>query len=114
MKLEYSFDKVFIRPGVTDLRKGLYSLLGVITDNMKLDPFSRSLFLFCNKNHKTIKAIIWDKTGFILGQKKVENNTWPWPKDEAEAQELTEEQLKMLLAGIDYWRAHQEITFDNI
>ena len=114
MKLEFNFDKVFIRPGATDLRKGLYGLLSIITDQMKMDPFNKCLFLFSNKSHKVIKVVVWDRFGFWLAQKRVENGTWPWPNTEEEVHEITEDELNMLLAGIDFWRAHKEVFFEKI
>ena len=69
MKLEFNFDKVFIRPGATDLRKGLYGLLSIITDQMKMDPFNKCLFLFSNKSHKVIKVVVWDRFVFWVSVK---------------------------------------------
>ncbi|MBR1911951.1 MAG: IS66 family insertion sequence element accessory protein TnpB, partial [Treponema sp.] len=72
---------------------------------------SESVFLFCNKNHKLLKVIFWNKTGFWIAQKRLKRATWPWPNTEAAAREITNEQLMMLLSGIDFWRAHEEMKF---
>ena len=31
-----------------------------------------------------------------------------------EARQITPEQIEMLLCGIDFWRAHEEIKFDSV
>ena len=81
---------------------------------MHLNALDESVFLFCNKSHKLLKLIFWDKTGFWLAQKRLERNTWPWPENTKEAREITQWQLEMLLSGIDFWRAHEEIKFSAV
>jgi len=48
---------IFIRPGTTDLRKGINGLIGLIEDEMELTALSGSLFLFCNSQRKLMKAL---------------------------------------------------------
>ena len=36
-----------------------------------LDPFSRSLFLFCNGSKNRLKGLIWDRNGFIMLYKRL-------------------------------------------
>ena len=104
MKFNFEETKIYVRPGATDLRKGVGGLLAVIENEMKLDALTDSIFLFCNKSHKLLKLIFWDKTGFWLAQKRLERNTWPWPDNSEEARQITPEQTEMLLYGIDFWR----------
>ena len=81
---------------------------------MKLDVLTDNVFLFCNKSHKLLKLIFWDKTGFWLAQKRLERSTWPWPDNSEEASQITPEQIEMLLCGIDFWRAPEEIKFSSV
>lgn len=113
MKINFEKSRIFVRPGTTDLRKGVTGLTYLIEKKMKQKSLNGDIFLFCNKTHRLLKVIFWDKTGFWLAQKRLENATWPWPKTEEEAKEITTEQLKMLLAGIDFWKAHQEVKFQE-
>ncbi len=55
---------IYVRPGATDLRKGVSVLLAIIENDMHLNALDESVFLFCNKSHKLLKLIFWDKTGF--------------------------------------------------
>ena len=114
MILDISRIKIFLRPGATDLRKAVNGLSAIAQETMKQDPFSGSVFIFCNRGHKLLKAVYWDKTGFWLSQKRLEKNKFPWPQDEEEVKELSVEELKMLLSGIDFFRAHEEIIFKNV
>jgi len=54
--------KVFLRPGTTDLRKAVNGLTAIVKETMKQDPFSGSVFLFCNSDKKLLKAVYWDKS----------------------------------------------------
>jgi len=106
--------KIFLRPGRTDMRKAINGLTVLVQETMKQDPLSGSVFLFCNRERRLLKAVYWDKTGFWLSQKRLEKNKFPWPQDEIEARELTAEELKMLLAGIDFFNAHKELSYKRV
>jgi transposase len=105
---------IFIKPGRTDMRKQINGLTVIVQDDMELNPFSPSIFLFCNRERKILKALYWDKNGFCLWQKKIEKESFPWPKDESEAQKITYEQLKLLLSGIDFWKAHKALNYCEV
>jgi len=106
--------KIFLRPGSTDLRKAVNGLSAIVQETMKQDIFSGSVYLFCNRGRKLLKAVYWDKTGFWLSQKRLEKDRFPWPVDESETRELTAEELQMLLAGIDFFKAHKELRYKKV
>lgn len=109
MRLDFSNTRIFIKPGSTDLRKAATGLSYIVRDEMNLKVLDGSVFLFCNKSRKLLKALRWDKTGFWLAQKKLEHETWPWPNTREEAREISQENIHLLLKGIDFWRAHREV-----
>jgi transposase len=114
MIFDYSDYRYFIRPGKTDLRKGVNGLSLQIQNVMRNDPFSKSLFLFCNGQRKLMKIVYWDRNGFCLWQKRLEKNKFPWPETEEEAREIRFEELKMLLDGIDFFKAHKELQYSRV
>ena len=114
MILDLSKARIYIRPGYTDMRKGSKGLTIIIQDEMEQDPFSGSVYIFCNRGRKLLKAVYWDKTGFWLCQKRLEKETFPWPQTIESARELTEEELKMLLAGIDFFKAHKPLYYRKV
>jgi transposase len=114
MLFDLSNARVFIKPGFTDLRKAVNGLTIMIQDEMELDPLSGNIFLFCNRERKLLKAVYWDRTGFWLCQKRLEKAKWPWPEDEEEAKEINAEEMKMLLSGIDFFKAHKELFFEKV
>lgn len=86
-----------------DMRKGSNSLAIFVQDQLKEDPFSKSMFLFCSKNKKTLAVLVWDN-GFWLMKKKILNGTFAWPKDGDEALLITLEDVKRVLSGENIWR----------
>lgn len=50
------FEKIYIACGYTDLRRGIDGLVGIITQEFKLEPFENTLFLFCGRRTDRIKA----------------------------------------------------------
>jgi len=114
MIFDFNKARIFLRPGYTDLRKAVNGLSAIIQEIMMQDPFSGSVYIFCNHERKLLKAVYWDKTGFWLCQKRLEKDKYPWPNDENEAKELSVEQLQMLLSGIDFFKAHKEVIYKNV
>ena len=114
MIVDLSTVKIYIRPGYTDLRKAVNGLTVMIQESMKQDPFTGSVYLFCNRDRKLLKVIWWDKTGFWLCQKRLEKARFPWPEHKEEIEELTSDQLSMLLSGIDFWKAHKQLFYEKV
>jgi transposase len=114
MTIDLSRARIFIRPGSTDLRKAANGLAVMIEQQMSGEPFSGNVYLFCNRERKLLKAVWWDRNGFWLSQKRLEQDKFPWPQDEGEARELTAEQLQMLLTGIDFFKAHKTLFYKKV
>lgn len=104
MFFNYNKYSYYIKPGVTDMRKGYISLIIDIRENMHLDPFSPSMFLFCSKDKKTIAVIVWEDNGFWIMKKRLQEGTYSWPKDEEEALKVTIEDTKRILRGEGVFR----------
>ena len=91
---------IFIVCGHTDMRCGIDGLAGVITDKYNLDLFNDALFLFCGRKKDRFKALYWDKDGFILLYKRIENGNLQWPRNQEEVKKLTSQELRWLLEGL--------------
>jgi transposase len=107
MTVDLSRVKIYIRPGYTDMRKGVNGLTVIIQEEMELNPLRGSVFLFCSRDRKLLKAVWWDRTGFWLSQKRLEKDKFPWAEGERAVEELTAEEVRMLLSGIDFFKAHK-------
>ena len=74
--------------------------MAVIRDNFQTDPFSKAVFLFCGRKKNTMKALYFDRDGFVLLQKRLDNGKFQWLRSETEALLLTTQQRRWLLEGL--------------
>ena len=87
-------DKVYIACGYTDLRKGIDGLARLVQQQFKLDPFTNTLFLFCGRRRDRIKGLYWEKDGFILLYKRLEQGAYQWPRSESEVEVVQKEAVR--------------------
>ena len=94
--------RVVLACGTVDLRKGIDGLSMIIGDKYGQNPFEKgTLFLFCGKRSDRCKGLLWMGTGFLLLYKRFEDGHMAWPRNAQEAAELTEEQFRYLMLGLN-------------
>ena len=93
-------DRVYIACGYTDLRKGIDGLARMVQQQFELDPFTNTLFLFCGRRRDRIKGLYWEKDGFILLYKRLENGSFQWPRKTEDARSITTQQYRWLMEGL--------------
>lgn len=101
--------RVFVKLGYTDMRKQINGLTAFIQTKRAEGPFDGSYYIFCGKTRKIIKILYWDRTGFCLWLKRLEKDRFPWPQNDSDLTEITRTQIRLLLHGIDIWKAHTEV-----
>jgi transposase len=112
-------EHIYIALGATDFRKQQNGLAALVSLKFKLDPYSgKSVFLFCNKRHNSLRALRWDRNGFILVTKFLSDDMkFQWPKNQVEIRDITKRQMEWLLEGlqIDQKNVHREnINTENM
>lgn len=105
--------RIFVKSGRTDLRKNINGLSSLVQEEMELNPLTGNLFLFCNYKRTLLKILYWDKNGFCLWMKRLEKHRFPWPRTQEETREIQLEHLRLLLGGIDFWNAHEELHYSS-
>src|SRR6478672_13369810 len=98
--------KIFIAVEAIDMRKGFEGLFGLVREYLGEDPFSGHLFLFTNRTHTRLKALVWDGSGLWVSAKRLERGRFHWPeaKDVASVS-MRPEELAMLINGMDLAQA---------
>lgn len=86
--------QVFLATGSTDLRKGFEGLTTLISARFHLDPYSRSMYVFCNRSHSRLKILQWDGTGFWLYIKRLDNGTFHWSNNEEDVRQVSIKELR--------------------
>lgn len=114
MKIDYSKVKIYVKPGYTDMRKQINALSVYVEEELKCNPLSGDLFIFCGKTRRRLKILYWDRNGFCMWQKRLEQDRFPWPLHGEDVKEITESDLSMLLDGIDFWNAHRVLKFSAV
>ncbi len=99
--------KVWLILGRTDMRKAVNGLSGLVASQFGMNPLDGSYYVFCGKRRDTVKILYYDRNGFALWYKRLEEDQFPWPRTEAEARAVTVEQLGWLLSGLDMDSAHR-------
>lgn len=91
--------RVWAYPAPCDLRKGYNGLYGLVQNELKMDPLSGDLFLFCNRTRTSCKVLRWDGTGLCIFMKRLERGRFArlWPA-EHEVQ-LTASELALFIEG---------------
>ena len=92
--------KIYLVTGRTDMRKSFDGLMAVIRDNFQMDPFSNAVFLFCGRKKNTMKALYFDRDGFVLLQKRLDNGKFQWPRNASEVRPLTRQEFRWLMEGL--------------
>ena len=64
---------VYLYRGIVDMRKSINGLSAIVEEELGLSPFGPSLFVFCNRQRDKIKILYWERSGFVLWYKRLEN-----------------------------------------
>ena len=78
----------------------------MVKTQYNMNPYEKAAFLFCNRKRTSIKLLCYDKNGFILAQKTlldVNKYKFQWPKNEKELGQISHEQLRWLLSGLQVY-----------
>lgn len=98
-----STTRIWLCTGPTDMRRGFDRLAEQAHAMTRQDPQSGHLFLFRSRRGDRLKALYWDKDGYVLWYKRLEEGTFKLPKlkEAQRSVELRASELAMILDGID-------------
>src|ERR1017187_1825868 len=100
MLFHYQVRQYFLYPKVTDMRKGIDSLCGVVRDELKTNPLLGDLFVFFNRKRNQIKMLHWQGDGFSVFIKRLEQGTYEIPVCENSYLQINAEELLFILQGV--------------
>ena len=90
--------RVLVAVEPADFRCGIDGLARLCREALADDPFSGALFVFCNRNRKAIKILVYDGQGFWLCHKRLSQGRFRyWPRSGS----LQAHELQVLLRGGD-------------
>jgi transposase len=82
-----------------DMRKSFNGLVALVQGALGEDPLSGCLFVFFNRRGNYMKLVTWDRTGYCLFAKRLEQGRFRLPSGERK-QDLSEQAFRLILDGI--------------
>src|SRR5690606_28561931 len=116
LRPDRSIERVYLHRAPIDMRKQMDGLAALVEGTLQSDPFSGALFVFINRRRDRLKILAWDRTGFIVWYKRLEQEKFAWPlRSQATVVSLSGEQLHWLLDGYDVFRlrSHCSVHFSH-
>lgn len=109
------FQNLYLHRSPVDLRKNINGLAAIVEAEMKLDLRAPSLFAFVNGRRTRLKMIYFDRSGFALWFKRLEDSKFPWPlKLERDTVEVSHSDLKLLLEGVNIFSRFEDVCFEHV
>ena len=116
---------IYLAQEPVDFQLGINGLSTMIEATLRFDPFSRNLFYFTNKRRNQIKVLYWQRSGFCLWLKRLEEERFRWPAHlsplESETARppvvtLSEDQVLGLLEGLDlrHLKPHRALEYRSV
>ena len=92
--------RIYLYHGPCDMRKSFDGLCGLIRSELGADPLSGSLFVFCNRRRNMVKLLYFDRDGFAIWYKRLEQGSFRPPRISSVDGLIDRRQLSMLLEGM--------------
>jgi transposase len=95
--------RIWLATGPADMRCGFDRLAELARSVTGEDPLSGHLFIFRGRGGDRLKILYWDRDGYALWYKRLEEGTFKLPRLEGSGAsvELRASELAMMLDGID-------------
>jgi transposase len=95
--------RIWLASETMDMRCGFDRLAERVRAVIGEDPLSGHWFVFHSRRGDRLKILYWDRDGFVLWYKRLEEGKFklPRPREGARTVELRASELAMILDGID-------------
>lgn len=91
--------QTFLCTGITDLRKSIDGLSGIVENEYGLNPYSKSMYFFCGNNANMLKALFYDGFAFVMLIIHSVENEFQWPEEKGEMWKVSRMTLIEMLEG---------------
>lgn len=98
--------RIYLATGPVDLRRGIDGLMGLVRQQGIDDVYAGHLFVFVGRDRSRLKALWFDRGGFVLLTKRLERCRFRVPDvaPGCTSVRLSAADLAMLLEGLDFTR----------
>jgi transposase len=98
-----SSQRFFLYRGATDMRRSFAGLSGLVINELQMPLNRGDVFIFINKPRHSIKLLVWDRNGFVIYYKRLEEGTFEIPSataGDSKSIVIKWDELVMMLEGI--------------
>lgn len=95
---------VYLSTSATDMRCGMFSLSGKVSEVFGRNPLDGSLYVFISRDKKKVKILEWEEDSYWLHYKRLGTGTFQIRLRDKGGEEITGVDLEKLLRGISFER----------
>ncbi len=103
--------QIYVASEPADMRKSFHGLTILVHEVLEKDPLSGHLFVFRNRRGDRVKILYWDRSGFCIWYKMLEQGTFHLPTGGKAYLEMDSAELALLLEGIDLSGARRHLRY---
>jgi transposase len=94
--------RYYLYPFPTDMRKGFYTLSGLVQDHMKQDVREGDVFIFINRSCTSMKALHMENGGLVIYYLKLEEGSFTLPdfEENERTHPFTWQNLMLMIQGL--------------
>lgn len=104
--------RVFLYGAPVDMRRSFDGLYAIARHGMQADPLAGHLFAFLNRRATQIKILYFDRSGWCVWAKRLEQGRFLSDWKQVTTREIDVTQLKLLLEGIEVVRRRHRYRHD--
>ena len=103
--------RVFLCQLPADMRWSFDTLAALVKRVLAEDPLSGHLFVFRNRRGDRVKILYWDRDGYAIWYKRLEQGVFLFPSHAGDGMEVSAGDLALVLEGIDVTRVKRQKRF---
>jgi transposase len=112
----FSTSRFFLYAKATDMRKSFDGLSGLVRNHLQRNPTDGEVYVFLNRNRSMIKLLQWDRSGFVIYTKRLEQGTFerPGSSDDQHSTLLKWDELVFILEGVSLKSVRRRKRYEKL
>jgi transposase len=103
--------RVYLCTVACDMRRSFDGLSMMAEHIIRCDPYAGHLLVFCNRRSDRLKILYWDRDGWAIWYKRLEEGTFQFPFSATGRRELAAWELGVLFIRVWFLGALSESAF---